>query len=86
MRLGAYDFISKPFHMEDLAATIRRAAERTHLMQEVEQLKRDVSQQTSLAEFMGHGAAMQRLITEVGQVARSNFSVLLQGRPGPAKS
>jgi len=85
MRLGAYDFIGKPFLMDHLVATIRRAAERTQLLQQVEQLKRDARHQTSLAELMGHSERVRHLITQVDQVARSNFSVLLQGETGTGK-
>jgi DNA-binding NtrC family response regulator len=85
MRLGAFDFISKPFHMAQLVATIKRAAERTALAEQVEQLKRDTRQRFSLEERMGRSRAIQVLMSEIAQVARSNFSVLIEGETGAGK-
>jgi two-component system nitrogen regulation response regulator GlnG len=85
MRLGAYDFLTKPLVAEDFIATVLRAAERQSLIGEVEALRRRVREGASLAELMGPSAAVQAVIDQVHQVARSTLSVVVGGETGTGK-
>jgi two-component system nitrogen regulation response regulator GlnG len=74
MKLGAYDYLTKPFDVELLILTLERAVERHRLHSRIEELKRQ-GQGSSLAERMGGSPA----------VAESNFTVLVQGETGTGK-
>ena len=84
MKLGAYDYLTKPFDVELLILTLERAVERHRLHSRIEELKRQ-GQGTSLAERMGGSPAIAQVIQQVGQVAESNFTVLVQGETGTGK-
>jgi two-component system nitrogen regulation response regulator GlnG len=84
MKLGAYDYLTKPFDVELLVLTVERAAERRRLHSRIEELKRQ-GQGGSLGERMGGGPAIAQVIQQVGQVAESNFTVLVQGETGTGK-
>ena len=84
MKLGAYDYLTKPFDVELLILTIERAVERHRLHSRIEELKRQ-GQGSSLAERMGGSAAIAQVIQQVAQVAESNFTVLVQGETGTGK-
>ena len=78
IRAGAYDYVAKPFTHEDILLTVRRAlAEQA--------LNRPGPADGSLLDCMGKSAAVQRILTEMEQVARTNFSVLLMGETGTGK-
>jgi two-component system nitrogen regulation response regulator GlnG len=83
MKLGAYDYLTKPFDLELLALTLERAVERNQLRSRIDELKRQG--QGSLAEGMGGSPAIAQVIQQVGQVAESNFTVLVQGETGTGK-
>ena len=84
MKLGAYDYLTKPFDVELLILTLERAVERHRLHSRIEELKRQ-GQGSSLAERMGGSAAIAQVIQQVAQVAESNFTVLVQGETGTGK-
>jgi two-component system nitrogen regulation response regulator GlnG len=84
MKLGAYDYLTKPFDVELLILTLERAVERRRLHSRIEELKRQ-GQGSSLAERMGGSPAIAQVIQQVAQVAESNFTVLVQGETGTGK-
>ena len=84
MKLGAYDYLTKPFDVELLILTLERAVERHRLHSCIEELKRQ-GQGSSLAERMGGSPAIAQVIQQVTQVAESNFTVLVQGETGTGK-
>jgi DNA-binding NtrC family response regulator len=84
MKLGAYDYLTKPFDVELLALTMARAVERNQLRSRIDELKRQ-GQGSSLAERMGGSPAIGQVIQQVSQVAESNFTVLVQGETGTGK-
>ena len=84
MKLGAYDYLTKPFDVELLILTLERAVERHRLHSRIEELKRQ-GQGSSLAERMGGSRAIAQVIQQVTQVAESNFTVLVQGETGTGK-
>ncbi len=84
MKLGAYDYLTKPFDLELLALTLDRAVERNQLRSRIDELKRQ-GQGSSLSERMGGSPAIAQVIRQVGQVAESSFTVLVQGETGTGK-
>ncbi|MBI4591785.1 MAG: sigma-54-dependent Fis family transcriptional regulator [Candidatus Rokubacteria bacterium] len=85
MRLGAYDYLTKPFHNDGIALTVRRALERQELLAQVESLRNQLREGGSLRELMGSSQEIQKVIEQVKQVAESTFTVLIQGETGTGK-
>ena len=85
MRLGAYDYLTKPAQIDEVLLTIERALEHHRLLAEVEKLKIQVRQGSLLARQMGPSVEVQRIVEQVDQVAGSNFTVLVQGETGTGK-
>jgi DNA-binding NtrC family response regulator len=84
MQLGAYDYLTKPFDPELLLLTVRRALERQELLARIDDLKSQ-GEGISLADRMGSSRAIESVIQQVAQVARSSFTVLIQGETGTGK-
>lgn len=85
MRLGAYDYLSKPFNNDELVLTIRRALEKRELLREVEDLRYRLKEGETLSMVMGMSSATQKVFQQIGQVADSDFSVILEGETGTGK-
>ncbi len=82
IKQGAYDFIEKPFNIDQLMVVIRRAMETSNLRRENTALKhRDVS----AAEMIGTSAAFRSLINNLDKVTKSNGRVMLTGPAGSGK-
>jgi len=82
IKQGAYDFIEKPFNIDQLLVVIRRAMETSRLRHENVQLKRQDG--TELA-MIGEGHAFRSLMSQLDKVTRSNGRVLLRGPAGSGK-
>ena len=86
MRLGAYDFLEKPFSPEQLTDVVRRAMERRALSLEVEQLRSKLAGFESIeARLIGRSSVMQQLRRLVRDVASSDADVLILGETGTGK-
>jgi DNA-binding NtrC family response regulator len=85
MRLGAYDFLSKPFLVEDFLATVLRAIERAELLGELEALRRRVGAAIALTDLMGRSSIISSVVEQAQQAARANVTVLLTGETGTGK-
>ncbi|WP_415392592.1 sigma-54-dependent transcriptional regulator [Paracoccus sp. SJTW-4] len=82
IKQGAYDFIEKPFNIDQLMVVITRAMETSRLRRENRQLKK---KETAAAEMLGQSAPFRRLRDNLDKVARSNGRVMLTGEPGTGK-
>ncbi|HVF43052.1 MAG TPA: sigma-54 dependent transcriptional regulator [Pyrinomonadaceae bacterium] len=86
LRGGAYDFIAKPVHLEELRVTIRNGIEAHRLRREVTQVRRERARQFSFDQIIGDSPAVQRMLKLARKVAESEVSsVLLQGESGTGK-
>ena len=86
MRAGAYDFIEKPFAVEDLVDTVRRALEKRTLTMENRQLKNELAVQSMPGpRIIGTTAGVHRLRTTIGQIADTDADVLVNGETGTGK-
>ncbi len=86
LRGGAYDFISKPIHLEELKVSIRNGLEAHELRKEVKHIRRERSQNFRFEQIIGESPKMKEMLSLARKVAESEVSsVLLQGESGTGK-
>ena len=82
IKQGAYDFIEKPFNIDQLLVVIRRGMETSRLRRENQALKR---RETAPSEMLGESPAFRALVGQLDKVTKSNGRVMLSGPPGSGK-
>ncbi len=82
IKQGAYDFIEKPFNIDQLLVVIRRAMETSRLRRENLSLKR---RDTANMDMIGNSAAFRTLVSQLDKVTKSNGRVMLTGPAGSGK-
>jgi len=85
MKLGALDFLEKPFHPDDFHITLRRAEDRIQLEREVRHLRSEVERGSPYNLLFGHGRRMRDIQAIVDQIADTDITVLLRGESGTGK-
>ena len=85
MKLGAYDYIGKPFDMDEVLLVVEKALEAQALAQEVARLRETVEERFDLGGIVGGSPAMQQIFKAVGKVAGTDLTVLLRGESGTGK-
>ncbi len=85
MKLGVYDYATKPVDNNDLLFTIQRALQSRDLTREVEHLRKILAERASLFELMGHSDQIRKLEELVEKVAPTPFTVLIEGESGAGK-
>jgi len=85
MKLGAFDYIQKPFESDAIAIVIERAAAMGRLRGENETLRATLETLDSRAELIGDSRAMRHVRAQIDKVAQSQATVLIQGESGTGK-
>ena len=85
MKLGAFDYLPKPFDPEELEIVVERAFERRRLLQENVNLKNEVSARYRFENIIGSSPPMQAVYRLVARCAPTNSTVLLRGESGTGK-
>jgi len=86
IKLGAFDYVSKPFDMEAVLRTVEKALETTKLRREVRELRRHIQHEYGADRIIGRASCMQELFQTIRQVASSGAStVFLRGASGTGK-
>ena len=85
MKLGAYDYITKPFNRDELQIIIEKAQNLQSLMSENIRLRQELADRFSLGNIIGASSKMKRIYDMVARVAKSDSTVLLQGESGTGK-
>ncbi len=85
MRMGAYDYITKPLNQDALLFSIKRALEKQELELEVSHLKNVLNERVSLHQKMGNSDPIKKFVRNVEKVAPTSFTVLIEGESGTGK-
>jgi DNA-binding NtrC family response regulator len=85
MKLGAYDYITKPFKLDELQFCIQRALEYQAAFREDDLLKREFRDQYKFENLLGTSPKMQEIYKLIGKVADTESTILIQGESGTGK-
>ena len=85
MKLGAYDYVSKPFKPDEILLTLRKAEEREHLRRENQLLRQAVSRDYAFANIIGKSAKMVQVFETIKKISDYKASVLILGESGTGK-
>ena len=85
MKLGAYDYLTKPFKLQELRAVIQRASERKRLVRENLLLKMQIKRQAQAEKIITRSHLMLAVLEDVKKVAASDLPVLIYGETGVGK-
>jgi len=86
MKLGAEDYIGKPFQLDELAITVEKALERRSLRREVRELRAEVRDRYNFSNIVGRSKPMQQLFEVIRRIAaRRDASALITGSTGTGK-
>lgn len=85
MKLGAYDYISKPFNIDEIRLIVKKAIEKKHEHVELSLLRQKVDSTYALENIIGQSPRMQELFRIIPRIAQSNSNVLITGESGSGK-
>lgn len=85
IRLGAYDFLTKPFDHEVLLLNLTKALERSRLISENLRYKRSIQEHEVFQNLVGKSGRMQRVFETIQMVAKTDLTVLITGESGTGK-
>ncbi len=85
MRLGGYDYISKPFEPEEMALLVARAVERKRLLERTKYLEDEVGQRFAFGSIVGTSPGMSRVFSLLRKVVDTDATVLVVGESGTGK-
>jgi len=85
MKLGAYDYITKPFSTEQVKLTVDKAIERQKLLYENKYLREKLNDQYNYKRIVGNSSAMQPVYELIEKVAPTDTAVLIRGESGTGK-
>lgn len=85
IKMGAYDFITKPFDIPDLVRHLKKGLERSRLINENRNLRQKISSKTLFENFVGQTPPMKRLYETIESLAHTDYSVLIRGESGTGK-
>jgi two-component system, NtrC family, response regulator HydG len=85
MKVGAFDYVQKPFEIEEMELKIEKALELRRMRHELDYLRHTQSDIYNFEHIIGSSGALQRVLTVVKKVAKSNTTVLVRGETGTGK-
>ncbi len=85
MKLGAYDYVPKPFDVDELKVIIEKAVERNELLAENVYLRKELEQKYGFSNIIGRSSRMQEIFALIERVSRTASTVLVQGESGTGK-
>ncbi len=85
MKVGAFDYVQKPFEIEEMELKIEKALELRRMRHELDYLRHTQQDIYNFEHIIGSSGALQRVLSVVKKVAKSNTTVLIRGETGTGK-
>jgi two-component system, NtrC family, response regulator AtoC len=85
MKMGAYDYITKPFKVDELQLCVQRALDYQATLRENSQHKREIRDRYKFENLVGSSSRMQEIYKLIGKVADTESTILIQGEGGTGK-
>jgi Nif-specific regulatory protein len=85
MKHGAFDYVQKPFEIEEMEVKVEKALELKRLRHELDYLRTEQQENYHFERIIGSSDALQRVLSVVRKVAKSNSTVLVRGETGTGK-
>ncbi len=85
MKLGAYDYINKPFKIDEIRLIVKKAIEKKRLREELSLLREKIKTSYTLENIIGKSSKMQEMFTMIPKIAQSNSNVIIIGESGSGK-
>jgi len=85
MKAGAYDYLAKPYELDELRLVVSRAIERQELRREVDGLRERLAGEGQFGRMIGNSRVMLDLFQTAGRIAQSDLPVLILGESGTGK-
>lgn len=85
MKAGAYHYLTKPVHPEELTLTVDRALEHLQLVEEVRALRASLNQKYGFENILGRSDALMEVLDTAARAARTNSTLLIRGETGTGK-
>jgi DNA-binding NtrC family response regulator len=85
LKIGAYDFVQKPFDFDHLVRLLRKGLERNRLLRENTRLQQRICERTSLENLVGKSVPMMKVHSQIKTLARTDVTVLITGETGTGK-
>ena len=85
MKLGAFDYLAKPFSDDELVLAVERAMEKKRLVEENLALRQQLSERFDFSNIIGENPRILKIFNEIQKVAPTNSTVLLHGKSGTGK-
>ncbi len=85
MRLGAFDYVTKPFEPSELLHRVQNALNHHRLVNEVRLLRQQIREQQGFGQLVGRSPQIQRVIEMISRVAGTDTTILIEGESGTGK-
>jgi DNA-binding NtrC family response regulator len=85
MRMGAFHYVTKPFHNDEILIQVKRALEQKNLQEEVRRLRIEVQARNRFQNIIGQSSAMQKVLEIIAQISDLPANVLIEGESGTGK-
>lgn len=85
IRLGAYDFLEKPFELDAMLLKVKRVFEKIQLEHEVVQLRQELGEKYKFKSIIGKSSEMKKVFEMIELASKSNINVLITGESGTGK-